>query len=184
MSIPPAAPYAEFVAHLNLTTPPADSALEAEVQLHLAAATGAAEGVIGPIVHREVTGVLTARGGSGLLPAPVAEVESLTGTTTYTGDDVTLDGEAGIVSGLRDGRYVAVYTAGRAATEDDVPEDIRLAVCIIGKHLWETQRGRGTTARGGVLADTVPPDERVPSGFLIPHRARSLLGDYEPLPVA
>jgi hypothetical protein len=188
VGIPVAVPLEEFLEHLNLT----GTNDESEVLRQLASATGVAEGIIGPIVHRQVISRLSVSGGSGILTdAPIVEVTQLLGlrgAPTYVTAQVDVDGPTGIVTGvngrLTDGAYTATYTAGRAATEDEVDEDTRLAVCIIGKHLWETQRGRGQ-ARGGALATTGPvQDERVPSGFLIPHRARTLLEPDQDLPIA
>lgn len=189
MSVPAAASLDEFLEHLN--NPSTDD--ESEIQLTLVAATGVAEGLIGPIVHRSITARLSVRGGAALIAdAPVEEVTELAGlrgAPTYESDALDVDPDTGILTGvngrLSDGDYSATYTAGRAASADEVSEDIRLAVCIIGKHLWETQRGRGGgSGRGGALKSDKVPDEKVPMGYLIPHRARSLLAPYEPLPVA
>lgn len=183
MSIPSAVPFPEFKAHLNATTAVDDD----EMSTQLAAATGVAEGVVGPIITRTFTSRVRSSGVLLLPKYPVVEVASMTHLFDLAGPfvtaDVLVDREIGLVqlanqAAFRDGSWTVVYTAGRAATPDEVPEDIRLAVCIIGKHLWETQRG--TASRPGMLGRTssADPTERVPMGFAIPNRAVTLLEPY------
>lgn len=184
MPITEAAPLEEFLEHLNVTT--TDD--EGELLRILRAATGAAENVMGPIVIREVTETVRSSGDLLLSHYPIASLTSLVHAQAfdgpYTGLDVYLDDEVGLVqsrlAGRRfaAGRWTATYLAGRWATASDVDEDVRLAVCIIGKHLWETQRGRAS--RPGMLGrqSSVDETEKVPSGFLIPNRARALLDRF------
>jgi hypothetical protein len=174
----------EFVEHLNLTA--AGSTDETEVLATLDAATGIAQADaecgVGPIIQRPLTRRVRASTGYVMLPwTPAVELVAFTGVRGASDYDVSgldLDTDTGIVRSaygrLADGAYDVTYVAGHAATVDDVPSQIRLGVCLIGKHLWETQRGRGTARHGALGAGDVP-DEKVPLGFLIPHRARAAL---------
>lgn len=183
MSIAPGATLTAFRQHLGKTGSGADTELEA----HLSAATSIAETHpehgIGPIVNRTVTATAAYTPDVGLvLPeGPVVSIETLTGdTAAYVTADVRFT-TAGVVSPVYGGTlvrgdYLVSYTAGRAETTEDVPADIQLAVCIIGKHLWRTQRAPVGAAR--------TDDESVPLGFLIPHRAAAILDGHRPYAVA
>ena len=185
---PAAASLAEFKAHLNIT----DTTQDVEVQAMLDAATGVAEGVVGPIVERGVTSRVDFPGGALALPAyPVVSVESVSSVrrdAVYPETDLEVDATAGMVrltggSGLPADMYDVTYTVGRAATTDDVPAALKLAVLVIGKHMWETQRGR--TARPGILGhNSGVEDERPLMGFALPNRALQLLQPYRQLTVA
>lgn len=175
MAVEPGATLEAFKTHLNKTSAGDDD----ELLGHLLAATQIAESDpefgIGPIVTREVTSSLTWVKG-GLLPiGPVISVTGLAGDYDYTTDDVTVT-DAGVITGTSvvNGDYVVTYQAGRADATEDVPEDIQLAVCIIGKHLWETQRGRSANRVGNI------PDDGPQMGYLIPHRAASILRGHRP----
>lgn len=168
MPTPPAVTVPRFRAYLGKQSVDDDGML-AEMAV---AATSIAERSpdcgVGAIVQRPVTALVRIRGGYGTLPmSPPVSITSPAG--------LTLDPDLALVYGP-DGPTTVTYLVGRAATVEDVPEDLRLAVCIIGKHLWETQRGR-PASRGGVL---VGEEDRVPQGFLIPNRARAILQGYKP----
>ena len=183
MTIPAAVPFGEFKAHLNITVATDDD----ELATTLGAATGVVEGIIGPVIVRGFTSRVRS-GGSLFLPKyPVVSVETLAHDFAHAGPYVTADvlfdpeiGQVMLSSGARfvDGSWTITYTAGRWETEYSVADDVRLAVCIIGKHLWETQRG--TASRPGMLGRTssVDPTERVPMGFAVPNRAATLLEPY------
>lgn len=174
----------EFVEHLNLTA--AGSNDESEVLATLDAATGIAQADaecgVGPIIQRELVRRVRASTGYVMLPwTPAVELVDFAGAGGASDYDVSgldLDTDTGIVRStfgrIADGPYDVTYVAGHAESVDEVPSNIRLGVCIIGKHLWETQRGRGS-ARHGALGASDVPDEKVPLGFLIPHRARAAL---------
>jgi hypothetical protein len=151
---------AELKAHLNKT----GDADDVELETFRASAQDHVEELVGPVLWREVT--QASRGCAlALHTLPVVAVDTVDG-----GDpaDYTVDLEAGIVEGLPTVERVdVVYTAGRT----ECPDAIRMATLIIGKHLWETQRGRASNRAGGA----VEGEQRLPAGFLIPHRAEALL---------
>ena len=183
MTIPAAVPFQEFKAHLNITVDADDD----ELSTTLGAATGVVEGIIGPIIVRGFTERARSAGSLLLSKYPVVSVATVTHARGTDGPfvtaDVLVDEDTGLVEHV-DGRnfwpgsWTVAYTAGRWETEYSVPDDVRLAVCIIGKHLWETQRG--TASRPGMLGRTsgVDPTERVPMGFAVPNRAATLLEPY------
>lgn len=190
MPTPLAATVAEFREHLQKTGVNDDAAL----QRHLMAATVVAEGALGigqPIVERDLTVRVTVSGGLTILPkTPVVSITSFLGigpTPNAVVANLDVDKDAGIVTALSGwltgGDYNVTYRAGLAATVAVVPEDLRLAVCIVGKQMWETQRGRAT-GRAGELSQGSLPDERVPAGFLVPHRAKAIFMAYRDLSVA
>jgi hypothetical protein len=186
MPIQPGATLEAFRRHLNKSGTGPDPELEA----HLIAATSIAENHpehgIGPIVNRTVTAYApyTHDVGMVLPEGPIVSIETLEGdTASYVSADVRYS-TAGVVRPIYGGTiargdYLVTYTAGWAATTEDVPDDIQLAVCIIGKHLWRTQRAPVGAPRAGA-AD----EENVPLGFLIPHRAASILDGRRPYAVA
>ena len=174
-----------FKAHLNKTGDAENDELERVLRAATSITENDPEVGIGPIVNRSVTSRRTWSSVGAVLPVgPVVSVETIAGDHgDYTGDDVVID-DAGILTNvlggtIAHGDYDVTYTAGWAATTEDVPDDIQLAVCIIGKHLWETQRGR-TANRVGTIAD----GESMPMGFLVPHRAAAILRGRRPYGVA
>lgn len=184
MPTPAAATLQQFKEHLDKT----GALNDAELAGYLVSATHAAETDtkcgVGPIVQRQLVRRVEVAGGYVMLPVtPAVSLVSFVGVrgaATYAVADLDLDTDTGIVRAeagyLAPGAYDVTYLAGRAEVVEDVDDDISLAVCIIGKHLWETQRGRNS--RPGVLGHTSgmeSSEDRVPSGFLVPHRAASLL---------
>ena len=186
MPIEPGATLERFKRHLGKT----GTADNTELEEHLFAATTIAESNpehgIGPIVNRTVTtrAPYTTDVGLVLPDGPVVSITSLTGdAASYVTADVrfTSDGIVSPIYGgyLLAGEYLVTYVAGRAATTAEVPDDIQLAVCIIGKHLWRTQRAPVGAPRTGAT-----DEESVPMGFLIPHRAAAILDGHRPYAVA
>lgn len=193
MPVPTPVTLAVFKEHLNI--PAGNTTHDPELQRTLEAATEQAEGYIGPIVGRAVTKRLDTdrHGRIDLHPAlAVTSVVGVFGAPTYAVGDLDLDPDDGLLRlddgrGLFAGRYTVTWTAGRAATVADVPASIADAVNIIGKHLWETQRGK--SARPGLVGmrSTGADDSRdfaPPRGFAIPHRALELLRPYIPVLVS
>lgn len=185
MATPTPASLVEFKAFLN--RPTGDAADDSELEMTLVAATEAVEQwrSIGPIVPREVTSRVAAND-SGALVLPlspvrsVASVTSVDGGPSYAAADLTVR-ESGIVT-ARSGRlalglYDVAYEAGR----DPVPDALRLATLIIGKHLWETQRGPKTRLR---TEDDESRAQWAGAGYLIPNRAAHLMQPYVTVPVA
>lgn len=185
MLSPVAVELERFKEHLGVT----GNAQDGELLSTLRAATKAAEakGRVGPIIQRSFTSRVEGRGGRLILPKrPVASVTTVTGARgagSYAADELDVDSRAGLVGfasggNLPRGEYDVTYVAGWFVTVADVDDDVVTAVCIIGKHLWETQRGR--MARPGVLGHTgsLQDSDKVPAGFALPHRAAQLLTDY------
>lgn len=170
---------AELKKHLNL--PAEVSPEDAELTLHLEAATEAIENRVGPIVTREITEDVGAYNGwARLSQQPVVSVSAV--STVYSGVATALSAfgvnpESGLVhvgqlSAGHAGRIT--YLAGRGEI-DDVPTRFKLAVMITAAHLWETQRGRGVSSDRWGTQD----DEDLPAymrGFALPRRALELIG--------
>lgn len=159
-----------------------------EIGLYIDAATDTIERLIGPVVNREVTEKVNARGTRlALTKMPVVELTSITPVLTNGSavevDELDVDGEAGVVTRLDGGAFYGgpwrvTYTAGRGAT---VPPTIQLAALLLIQHLWRTKFG---AARGQSSADDFAVTEPIPGlGYAVPNRVLQLLG-YTPLGIA
>lgn len=188
MATPAAVTLEVFKDHLNI--PAGNTQDDAEVTRTLIAATSAAEGRgrVGPIIARAFDHRAASTGGVVVLPKrPLVSIDAVVGTRggqSLVAADLGVDKLAGIVEyrdgrGIPSGAFDFTYTAGWFTSVAEVDEDVALAVCIIGKHLWETQRGR--QSRPGILGNTstaqADPD-RVPLGYALPNRAQQLLTPY------
>lgn len=139
---------------------------------------------IGPLAATTVTDEWHAGGTSTLVLRkwPVISLTSATYAdgTALTLDDLTVDGDTGIVywgygtagvfSSYGSRSVKITYSAGRASLAADLQE----AVLELVKHLYESQRG------GGRTFNTNPDGalEPVPSSFLLPYRVQSLIEPY------
>ncbi|WP_404974889.1 hypothetical protein [[Kitasatospora] papulosa] len=159
-----------------------------ELGIYIDAATELIEKLIGPVVTREFTEKVNARGTRlALTKMPVVQVTSFApiqaGGTAVEVDEIDLDGEAGVVTRLDGGAFYGgpwriTYTAGRGAT---VPPSIQLAALLLIQHLWRTKFG---AARGQGSADDYSVNEPVPGfGYAVPNRVLELLG-YTPPGIA
>ncbi len=192
----PAVAIEEFLLFIKQAADEADQSL---VELTLGAATRVAEGVIGgrPIVQRSVTSRVRGGGLLRLPKTPVVSIETVSefypsGASWVAADFVIDDPLAGLIglangsplptsAGPRSQWYVVEYTAGLFADVGSVDEDCKLAVNIIGQHLWRTRYGRA--ARPGVLGErdsNVEDNGAGNAGFLVPNRAVELLAPYGP----
>ncbi len=128
---------ADLKTHLNI--PATVTRDDAEMTGHLAAAVNVVESIVGPLAPVTVTETVTARAGTAILSrSPVSGVTSLTTRAGSTVDTFTLNGPAGLLTGLSvSGSLRVTYTAGR----DVLPNALRLAVLAVAARLWETQRG-------------------------------------------
>ena len=157
----------ELKDHLNIDS----SRDDGELMLTLGAAVEAVEGIIGPILHREVTEpARTWTGTLALQQSPVVSVTTLTASdspVTYS-----LDTATGILRDVASTAALSVtYVAGRTV----VPDAVRLAILIIAGHLWKTQLGSApSTSLQGV--EDFAPDLGL--GYAIPSRAQDLLAPY------
>lgn len=142
---------------------------DADLLLTLNAAVGLVEGVVGPLIPRQVTETVSVNCGVAVLrQAPVVSVATVTdGSAAVTHH---FDSSAGVLRALPTwGPVEVTYVAGRAS----VPDEITLAIIIIAQHLWELQRGSGPTQ--------VPDDDFFPTpglGYAIPSRAQDLLAPH------
>lgn len=160
-----------------------DSTDDDELQLHLDAAIGVVEGIVGPLSGKTVTE--THYGASGpllvLRQAPVQSVTSVAvrfwaGALAVPGvlTDYVLDPEVGtlrLASGWQfRGDVTVTYVAGQTA----VPAQVLLATLVIAAHMWETQRGVSPTQL------QTPDFVAGPSGagYAVPNRAAELLESY------
>ncbi|HEX6516448.1 MAG TPA: head-tail connector protein [Nocardioidaceae bacterium] len=177
----------EFKAHLNLSTGTKES--DAELTLHLTAATAAVEKRIGPLITRDFTEQVRGRNGAVTVnKTPLVSVTALTAVGGTSWDVTTLHGDpSGVITiatggRLPDGRYDVGYKAGRG---DTASEDHKLAVLYVAEQLWEMQRGSvPRPAMFGVAARETATSAQeagyVYRGFALPRRALELLsGDEE-----
>lgn len=179
----------EFKRHLNLSSSTSES--DVELNLHLDAAIRAIEKRIGPLVHTEFTERLAANSNGRLVlnNTPVVSITTLTHTNGLTRavDTLSIDGTAGIVSGVSGwriaaGEYDAVYVAGHGTTAS---ADHKLAVLYVGEHLWEMQQQTGIGSRPGLWGEDAPGGEEsahyIYRGFALPRRALELISGDEQL---
>lgn len=166
----------EVKTHLNLTTTTQDGELTAFIA-RSEAAVAARCGPIEPTVTSQ-----RVRGGRPLLSVDVTPIVSLTSVTPVGGSalDVSLmvvDESAGVIEHESGGSfgsrwYDVVYVAGRT----DVPEDLRLGVLELVRHLWDTQRapsgGRIGTGQDSA-ANTIPG-----AHLIFPFRVEQLIAPH------
>lgn len=163
-----------FRAFLQYTGDDTDPKL-ALMELILAAAREKVEDLVGPLTPRPVVQQvrIDRRGQVLLRPWPVLSLESVShaGTTLDAAQVQILPGGVLAVPRFCWGEPLTVsMTVGR----NPLPSELILATYIIGSHLWETQRGRGSRPQsyGG------EPAEVVPRGFAVPTRAEELLAGH------
>jgi hypothetical protein len=169
---------AALKAQLNMT----GTADDDELRLYLEAATGVVERYLKrAVVRRTFTERHTVGHGKLILNwTPVVSltsVETTDGVTTWdvSGLVVSAAGVVTTATGSISGEVEAVYVAGDAV----VVAEWTLAGLIIAQHLWETQRGQAGGPFAGGL-DT--PGAGITSfGYLIPNRAKELLGEPPPM---
>ena len=162
----------EVKEHLNIAPSVTDH--DTELVLIASAAQELVEGIVGPVLHREVVQVDRSLTSSVVLSsAPVVSITSVAYDSVAYLSPVTVDAEAGIVSGLSGGDNATItYVAGRA----ECPDAIRLAALIVAAHLWRTQLGN---APSGALPQSDDfPQGPFGVGFAIPSRAMDLLSPY------
>lgn len=176
-----AATVQEFRDYAKIPSAAEDLELEPVIGAATRVAETSRECGIGPIIKRDFTRRVDVADGRAWWPlSPAVEVKTFVGVRgarTYLAAELDLDPDIGLIRAadggwLDSGTYDATVTVGRVATVADVEPDHKEGVLVIAKHLWETRRGRG---RGGALAAGTPPEELIPAGFLVPHRAKSLL---------
>lgn len=161
---------AEVKTHLNITGGSSDT----ELQTFLDSAEALISRRVGPLTSTATT--YRVDGGTDTLSLPVTPAISLTSVTPVNGTaltlaDLDLDTATGLVRYLAGGtftaaRYTVVYNAGRAS----VPDDLKMAVKELVRHLWRTQRGSAVRP-GSSDSDRVP-------GWLVPYAVAELLAPH------
>lgn len=157
-----------------------DNTDDTELETYLGASIKAVSDRCGPLSSTAFTERVRANCGSFVVTQwPIINISAIT-EPDGTAVDITaidLDNNAGIVHlNYIHGPHDVTYTAGYAPC----PDDLELATYIIGKHLWETQRGttggRGQYMGGG---DPLPTGNDaatiVVRGFAFPQRAMELM---------
>lgn len=147
-----------------------------EIAGFIRALTPTIEFFVGPVEPRTMRRIIIGGGDTLVFPvAPVLEVISYDGYGTAGSlDGLVLDSETGIAQygygAYFPNRVTAIFLAGRR----EVPAAINHAAKVILAHLWETQRGRGTS---GLAARAATSDTTfVPGlGYSVPNRAIELL---------
>jgi hypothetical protein len=130
---------------------PSSTAEDEQLDTIIGAATPVIEELIGPVLQRPVEERVELSGGWMLLRKyPVVELTSVlssNGTVLPLTDYPAFRASAGIFeapAGSTD-RVTVAYIAGRAETLDDVPDNIRLAVCEYVLGTWRHRRGGSQT---------------------------------------
>lgn len=168
---------AEAKTHLNIATGVATH--DTELTAFIARAEAAVASKCGPLASTATTSRV--RGGGSVLALPVAPVVSLTSITPLGEAALTvadyLVTPLGVVEPVAGGSFPArwydvVYVAGRAT----LPDDLKLGVLELIRHMWETQRG-GSVRPGSRpsegMANTMPG-----AAYLFPFRVEQLLAPY------
>lgn len=154
----------------------ANTVHDEEIAGFIRALTPTIEFFVGPVEPRTMRRNIVGGGDTFVFPvAPVLEVISLESySVAWNLSGFVLDSETGIVQ-YGYGAYfprsvIAVFLAGRR----EVPAAINHAAKVVLGHLWETQRGRGTS---GLAARAATSDTTfVPGlGYSVPNRAIELL---------
>lgn len=168
---------ASVKTHLNVTVTTHDG----EIQALIDSAEAAIAERVGPLVATSTT--VRVRGGSHALALPVMPAVSLTSVTPTDGTaltlgDLYLDEDAALVTFEAGGsfgsrHYTVVYEAGRATC----PDDLKLAVKEMVRHLWMTQRGparRPGSGESESMANTIPG-----AAYVFPFRVEQLISPHE-----
>jgi hypothetical protein len=164
---------------LNVTV----TTYDVELQSFIDSAEATLGNLVGPLTATSYTDRV--RPANGRLRTRVAPVVSLTSVTSAEGmvltlSDLHLDQRAGVVTtnivgvGFISPYYDVVYSAGRATC----PEDIRLAVKELVRHLWDSQRGP-TRRPGSESSQSSTLSLRMPgAGYLLPFRVQELIAPH------
>lgn len=145
----------------------------------IAAAVAVLEGRIGPLLARPVTETLPGCCRNLLLSTPpLLSVTSLAGTSAVDVSTLTtlrwgLIAYADTATAFYDGSYTVTYQAGWAATVDDIPADLMLALKELVRHLWQPFRGAPNRNPSATAPETNL------TSFALPNRVLQLLAPYE-----
>lgn len=150
----------------------------AEVEERFKTALAFVESKCGPLTPREITKRVHADS-TGFIALPVYPAVSIVSATSVSsGAEVDVSGwdvdyESGFVRGASAGTFRVTYEAGWVET----PHELRLAVLLLGAHLWETRRGRASRpfTHGG-MADAGAPAGF--TGYFLPNRVKELMNGF------
>lgn len=161
-----------------------------ELWFYVAGITSVAEDKTNRVLaKREVTARLSLRGARRFrLPhKPVISMTSLISLDGAISYDVSatamyVDGDTGLVDVLPSasapiGLCLATYQAGYAT----VPEKYRRGALIVLQHVWETQRGVGSSEPGVLGADDYERLRISGQFFSIPKKALEWMGEPDPV---
>jgi len=161
----------EAKAHLNITADVDDS----ELQAFIDAAERAIAHYTGPL--EPTTRTIRVPGGQALvLPVPVISLTTVTpilpGATALDLSGFDIDPISGVVTNytalpLSAREYIVTYVAGWS----DVPDDLLLAVKVLLRHFWSSQRG------GGQRPGRTPEPAAVP--YALPYFVLTLIEPYQ-----
>jgi hypothetical protein len=170
---------AEVKTHLNIPVTTYDT----ELQTFIDSAEATLTNHVGPLAPTSATDRVAPA--NGRLRTRIAPVVSLTSVTSAEGQvltltDLHLDQRAGAVTtnivgvGFISAYYDVVYSAGRSSC----PEDLKMAVKELVRHLWFSQRGTG--ARPGSQPDVLPDAAfRLPgASYTLPMRVEQLIAPH------
>lgn len=160
---------------------------DAELEVYVAAVTGAIESYVGPVGRRTVTDVVyPASGVIRLSTTPVLSLTSVTpaSSAALTLSSLRLDASAGVIwpgtyVGFYAASYTVVYVAGRAA----VPPEVNMAARLVMADLWSSQRGGSASPQiiGAAPADFGDLGGAVAVSLMSP-QVRRLLDSYRLAP--
>lgn len=159
-------------ARLSVFNSAATTAVDAELERYVEAATPVIENITGPILPRNVT--VTVDGGRDaiLLPWPVTAIV----TVTADGQPVDLgDIKADLTAGIIHGSFPAGtlnITIVASVGGSDVPPNVKLAARELVRTWWQQGR-QGNRPAFGNPADA--PDSAPTDGWAIPRRVHQLL---------
>ena len=167
---------AEVKTHLNIVGAVSD----AEIQTFIDACEDAVAEKCGPLTS--VARTERVKGGGAGLVLTETPVVSLTSVTPVNGSAISLtllnvEKSAGVVEWLsgacfQTGWYDVVTQAGRAS----LPNDMRLGIKELIRHVWDTQRGSG--GRPGGRSSEALSNTVLASAYTWPNRVTELLAPY------
>jgi len=172
----------EFADHINAPSYATDAKWKTKLQEVLDAALESVEEKVGPLGDAARTERVYATGRSLVLGA--THLESVTSVVDPHGNTVTINENTDVnhLSGIVE---IPRATKGSWRVTYRVVQDkasLRLAVKIIGEHLWETQRGSREGARGAMMGQAASDGDGHLRGFAIPRRAAQLIQPFVKLP--
>ncbi len=172
----------EFANHISAPSYATDERWKSKLQEVLDAAIESVEETVGPLGDAGRTERVYATGRSLVLGAThlaaVTAVVDPHGNAVAINEDTDVNHLAGIVE-------IPRATKGSWRVTYRVQQDkasLRLAVKIIGEHLWETQRGSREGPREAMFGQGPSDDGGKLRGFAIPRRAAQLMAPFAKLP--